>query len=58
VSWWWRPFQQEDVRFLKNLIEAGSVAAVVDRSYGLGEVPEALRYMEGGHARGKIVVTV
>ena len=58
VSWWWRPFQQEDVRFLKNLIEAGSVAAVVDRSYPLTEVAEALRYMEGGHARGKIVITV
>ena len=58
VSWWWRPFQQEDVGFLKNLIEAGSVAAVIDRSYGLSEVPEALRYMEGGHARGKIVITV
>jgi NADPH:quinone reductase-like Zn-dependent oxidoreductase len=58
VSWWWRPFQQEDVAFLKELIEAGSVAPVIDRSYRLSEVPEALRYMEEGHARGKIVITV
>jgi NADPH:quinone reductase-like Zn-dependent oxidoreductase len=39
---WWRPFKQEDVVFLKELIESGSVAPVIDRRYPLSEVPEAL----------------
>jgi NADPH:quinone reductase-like Zn-dependent oxidoreductase len=58
VMWWWRPFQQEDVAFVKELIEAGRVAPVIDRRHPLSEVPEALRYLEEGHARGKIVITV
>ena len=40
------------------LVEAGEVTPVVDRTYSLSEVPEALRYLETGHARGKVVVTV
>jgi NADPH:quinone reductase-like Zn-dependent oxidoreductase len=43
---------------LKELIESGKVRAVIDRRYPLAEVPEAIRYLEGGHARGKVVVTV
>ncbi|HYM97950.1 MAG TPA: NAD(P)-dependent alcohol dehydrogenase [Candidatus Sulfotelmatobacter sp.] len=58
VMWWWKPFQREDVAFLTDLIEAGHVAPVIDRRYELSEVPEALRYLEGGQARGKIVITV
>jgi NADPH:quinone reductase-like Zn-dependent oxidoreductase len=58
VMWWWKPFKQEDVAFLKEVIEAGRVAIVIDRRYALSEVPEALRYMEEGHARGKVVITV
>ena len=58
VMWWWRPFKQEDIAFLKELIEAGRVTPVIDRRYPLVEVPEALRYLEGGHARGKVVITV
>jgi NADPH:quinone reductase-like Zn-dependent oxidoreductase len=58
VMWWWRPFKQEDVAFLKELIEAGIVAPVIDRRHPLSEVPEALRYMEQGRARGKVVITV
>ena len=58
MMWWWKPFKQEDVAFLKELIESGRVAPVIDRRYTLGEVPEALRYLEEGHARGKIVITV
>ena len=47
-----------DLTVLRELIESGAVTAAVDRSYPLGEVPEAIRYMLDGHARGKIVITV
>ena len=39
-------------------IEAGRIAPVVDRTYQLSETPEAVRYLETGHARGKVVITV
>ena len=49
---------KKDLRFLKEQIEAGKVAPVIDRTYPLSEVPEAIRYLEAGHARGKVVITV
>ena len=49
---------KEDLRFLKQLIEAGQLAPVIDRTYPLSETPEAIRYLENGHARGKVVITV
>jgi NADPH:quinone reductase-like Zn-dependent oxidoreductase len=49
---------KEDLRFLKQLIEAGKLTPVIDRTYSLSEVPEAIRYLEEGHARGKVVITV
>ena len=48
----------EDLLVLKELIEAGKVTPVIDRTYPLSEVPEAIRYLEEGHARGKVVITV
>jgi NADPH:quinone reductase-like Zn-dependent oxidoreductase len=48
----------EDLQVLKELIEAGKVTPVIDRTYPQSEVPEAIRYLEEGHARGKVVVTV
>jgi NADPH:quinone reductase-like Zn-dependent oxidoreductase len=48
----------EDLLVLKELIEAGKVTPVIDRSYPLSEVPEAIRYLEQGRARGKVVITV
>ena len=48
----------EDMLVLKHLIEAGKIAPVIDRRYPLAEVPEAIRYVEQGHARGKVVITV
>ncbi|HEU4396587.1 MAG TPA: NAD(P)-dependent alcohol dehydrogenase [Actinomycetota bacterium] len=49
---------REDLQAVKELIEAGKVSPVIDRTYPLSEVPEAIRYLEEGHARGKIVITV
>ena len=47
-----------DLQFLRELIEAGRVTPVIDRTYPLAEVPDAIRYMHEGHARGKVVITV
>ena len=49
---------QEDLVFMKGLLEAGKVVPVIDRRYPLSETAEALRYLGGGHARGKIVITM
>jgi NADPH:quinone reductase-like Zn-dependent oxidoreductase len=48
----------EDLLVLKELIEAGRITPVIDRSYPLSEAPKAIRYLEQGHARGKVVITV
>jgi NADPH:quinone reductase-like Zn-dependent oxidoreductase len=48
----------EDLLFVKELIEAGKVRPVIDRTYSLREVPDAIRYLHEGHARGKIVIAV
>jgi NADPH:quinone reductase-like Zn-dependent oxidoreductase len=47
----------EDLVTLKELIESGKLRPVIDRKYPLHETPAALAYIEGGHARGKVVVT-
>jgi len=49
---------QKDLIFLKELLEAGKVVPVIDRRYPLSGVAEAFRYLEEGHAQGKIVITV
>jgi NADPH:quinone reductase-like Zn-dependent oxidoreductase len=41
-----------------ELIEAGKVTRVIDRTYTLGETAEAIRYLEAGHAQGKVVITL
>jgi len=48
----------EDLIVLKGLIESGAVTPVIDRTYPLAEVPEAIRYLQEGHAQGKVVITV
>jgi NADPH:quinone reductase-like Zn-dependent oxidoreductase len=57
-----RPFlakpNKDDLEFLTELIETGKVKPVIDRMYSLSEVPEAIRYVEEGHARGKVVIAV
>jgi NADPH:quinone reductase-like Zn-dependent oxidoreductase len=49
---------QDDLAFLSELLQAGKITPVIDRTYPLNEVPEAVRYLETGHARGKVVITV
>lgn len=48
---------KEDLQFLRQLIETGKLAPVIDRTYPLAEVPEALRYLEEGRAQGKVIIT-
>ncbi|MGH9262336.1 MAG: NAD(P)-dependent alcohol dehydrogenase [Acidimicrobiales bacterium] len=48
----------EELLFLTELIEAGKITPVIDRTYPLSEVPEAIRYLHAGQARGKVVITV
>jgi len=49
---------KDDLVVLKELMEAGKVTPVIDRCYALGDVPDAIRYLEAGHARGKVIVTL
>lgn len=49
---------QNDLLFLIELVESVKVVPVIDKCYPLSEVPEAIRYLEEGHARGKVVTTV
>ncbi len=55
---WWKPFNPPDVDRLKELIAAGQLKPVIDRRYPLGEVVAALRLVNDGHARGKVVITM
>jgi NADPH:quinone reductase-like Zn-dependent oxidoreductase len=48
----------DDLRFLAGLLDAGALRPTIDRTYPLAELPDALRYLELGHARGKVVVAV
>jgi NADPH:quinone reductase-like Zn-dependent oxidoreductase len=50
--------KQDDLRVLAEMLEAGSVQAVIDRRYPLAEVPAAIAYLEEGRARGKVVISV
>ncbi len=49
---------RQDLVFLQQLVDAGKLMPVIDRTYSLDETPAALAYLEGGHARGKVVVRV
>ncbi len=48
----------EDMSVLAELVESGKLTPVIDRTYPLADVPEAMRYLEEGHVRGKVVITV
>jgi NADPH:quinone reductase-like Zn-dependent oxidoreductase len=53
-----KPNNKEDLDLLAELFDTGKVVPVIDRCYSLSEVPEALQYLEDGHAKGKIVIKV
>jgi NADPH:quinone reductase-like Zn-dependent oxidoreductase len=50
--------RQDDLKTMRELMESGRVTPVIDRRYRLSEVPEAIRYLEEGHARGKVVINL
>lgn len=50
--------RRQDLLTLKDLIETGKLTPLIDRTYPLSEAPQAIRYLEQGHARGKVVLTV
>jgi NADPH:quinone reductase-like Zn-dependent oxidoreductase len=58
LNFWSEPYNKNDMDFLVELFESGKVVPVIDRRCPLGEVPEALRYLEEGQALGKIVITM
>jgi NADPH:quinone reductase-like Zn-dependent oxidoreductase len=51
-------WNRQDLNFLRELIEAGQIVPVIDQAYPLDHAAAAMRHLEGGHARGKIVITV
>jgi NADPH:quinone reductase-like Zn-dependent oxidoreductase len=49
---------QKDLGYLRELIEAGKITTIIDKTYPLNETPAAFRYLENEHARGKVVISM
>jgi NADPH:quinone reductase-like Zn-dependent oxidoreductase len=54
----WEPNKRRDLEILAGLLEEGALKPIIDRSYPLAAVPDALRYQESGSARGKLVIVL
>ena len=54
----WKPNKKEDSLFLTDLLDSGKVVPIIDKRYPLSKVPEALQYLEEGHAQGKVVINM
>jgi NADPH:quinone reductase-like Zn-dependent oxidoreductase len=55
---WWKPNNPDDMATLKELIADGVVKPVIDRRFPLSQVVDALRWVDEGRARGKVVIDV
>jgi NADPH:quinone reductase-like Zn-dependent oxidoreductase len=55
---WWKPFHPPDVARITELVQAGAVTPSIDRRYPLSETADALRWVDGGLAKGKVVITI
>ncbi len=53
---WWKPFRAEDVATLTAMVSAGTLRPVIDRTFPLAQAVEALKYVDDGHARGKVII--
>ena len=49
---------KDDLKILADLMQSGKVTPVIDRTYPFSQIADAIRYLEQGHARGKVVITV
>jgi NADPH:quinone reductase-like Zn-dependent oxidoreductase len=58
LALWWKPFNVPDVNRLKELIAAGQLRPVIDRTYPLEEGRDAVRYAMSGQGRAKVVITM
>jgi NADPH:quinone reductase-like Zn-dependent oxidoreductase len=54
---WWKPFDRDDLATVTDLIAEGRLKPVIDRRFPLSEIVEALRWVNDGHAKGKVVIT-
>lgn len=54
---WWKPFNPDDVATRKELIAAGSLKPVIDRRFPLSQIVDALRWVDDGHAAGKVIIS-
>jgi NADPH:quinone reductase-like Zn-dependent oxidoreductase len=58
MGWMLAQPNQKDMTILADLMHSGKVTPVIDRTYKLAELPDAIRYLEEGHARGKVIITM
>ena len=58
MAWFTAQVKREDLELVANLLESGAVAPVIEATYPLEKLPDALRYLGEGHAHGKLVITI